>query len=85
MIDLRTMLAGIVDSRLDGAACAGMSPLFDPREPDEPLDEWEARRGEAIYICSHCPIANACADVAAQIPKTRRAGVWAGRDQGDES
>lgn len=85
MTYLETMLAGIVDPRLDGAACAGMAPLFDPREPDESLEEWRVRRGEAEYVCGHCPICDTCAQVIAATPKTARYGVWAGRAQGDPS
>ena len=82
MSDLADVLAGVIDPRLDGAACAGKAPLFDPREPDESLDAWKTRIDQAALICRRCPIANACAEVAASIPKTRRAGIWSGRNQG---
>lgn len=82
-VSLADMLSGIVDPRLDGAACGGMAPMFDPREPGEPKDEWEARRNEAVHICGHCPIQTTCAEIGAEIPKTTPAGIWGGVDRGE--
>ena len=78
MSTLADALAGIVDPRLEGAACAGLAPLFDPRETNESDAEWTTRRDGAIRVCQRCPIRAACATVAAEIPRTTHAGIWAG-------
>ena len=83
MSDLSTMLAGVVDARLEGAKCAGLAPMFDPREVGESDDEWGARRFHARTLCLACPVRPACAEIGDEIPKTTPAGIWGGNDLGD--
>lgn len=69
---LSDVLAGIADPRLEGAACAGMAPMFDGG----------GNEAEARAVCRRCPIQTACAAVIAETPKTRRFGIWAGHNYG---
>lgn len=81
---LSQMLAGVVDPRLEGAACAGRHALFDPPERNEDRDQLAHRHAAAARICATCPVLNACTEVAADLPKARRVGVWAGTPYDDQ-
>lgn len=84
MSDLKTTLASLADPRLDGAACRGKAPLFDPKGPRESSYNFHHRIAEARSYCQACPIRAVCAQLIAETPKTRRHGVWAGHYQGDQ-
>ena len=83
MSDLKTMLASVVDQRLEGAKCAGMAPLFDPRNAGESDGQFRSRLFHARTVCLACPVRPACAEVGNEIPKTTPAGIWGGLDLGD--
>jgi len=82
---LKADLAALADPRLDGAACRGQAPLFDPKGPRESVYNFRHRIAEARAHCQACPIRTVCAQIIAETPKTRRAGMWAGHYQGDSS
>lgn len=83
MSDLKTALTALVDPRLNGAACTGKAPLFDPKGAHESRDNFRHRIAEARAHCQACPIRDTCAQIIAATPKTNRHGVWAGHYQGD--
>ena len=70
----------LADPRLEGAACAGKSPLFDSRGGQEPHDEYLDRVHYAQTICATCPVLAACRAASAELPRTHRYGIWAGHD-----
>lgn len=72
-------LVALVDPRLEGAACAGMAPLFDERGENETAAHAEARHHQARTICSRCPVLLNCHAAATDLPKGQRSGIWAGR------
>ena len=79
---LTVVLAGVADPRLQGAACAGMAPLFDAPGPHDDPEWTNARLERCRAICRCCPIKSACAAVVAEMPKNKRSGIWAGHNYG---
>lgn len=67
------VLAGLVDPRLTGAACAGRAPLFDDQLDGEYDDDREYRLGAAARICRGCPVLALCGTAANEHPAR---GVW---------
>lgn len=78
MNPLAEMFAGIVDHRLEGAACAGEWDLFDPRDENEPADLYALRLEYAKAICVTCPVLERCHEAAQKLRRRDRVGVWAG-------
>ncbi|MFE1592109.1 WhiB family transcriptional regulator [Nocardia sp. NPDC058705] len=74
-------LVGLVDERLDGAACKGMAPWFDvDPDVDEEEDDTAYRIAAAARVCARCPVTAACEVAVAE--QTRPVGVWAGKPHG---
>jgi hypothetical protein len=69
-------LEALVDPRLDGAACAGMAPMFDDEIDGETPDSRAVRLAHARTICARCMVRSACTVAAAEHQAT---GLWAGR------
>lgn len=78
MTDLAHLLAGLVDPRLEGAACAGHWHLFDPPEGDEGRTARRARQARARALCRRCPVLDQCADYATTAKHRDRAGFTLG-------
>ncbi|MCX4451649.1 WhiB family transcriptional regulator [Streptomyces sp. NBC_01789] len=57
----RAVLQAAVDA---GARCASVDPDLFFRADREPADEWQARRSEAIRVCTGCPVRAACEELA---------------------
>ena len=76
--DLADMLAGLVDSSLEGAACAGRWHLFDPPEGDEDTSTRTARQARARALCQRCPVLDRCAAYATTSRRPDRAGFTLG-------
>ena len=79
MNPLAQVLAGLVDPRLEGAACAGHHDLFDARDDHEPREHHTQRVALARTICGTCPVLDACHHAAQSLKRSQRTGVWAGR------
>lgn len=73
----------LADPRLEGAACAGKSPLFDSRDADETQDEYLDRVHYAQTLCATCPVLAACQAASTELPRTQSYGIWAGHDLAD--
>ena len=76
------LLAGLVDPRLTGAACAGQGNLWDDildDDDDEASEDREARHHRARTICRRCPVQAECETAASEHDST---GIWNGRLQG---
>lgn len=71
-----TLLAALVDPRLEGAACAGRAPWFDEFVDGETTTARTARLDAARTICGTCPVRIACATAATEHQST---GIWAGQ------
>lgn len=72
----------LVDEHLNGAACAGLHPMFDEHIHGETIEARISRHNAARKVCTTCPVRAACADVAAELDPKYRTGVWAGRTYG---
>lgn len=73
--DIRAILRG---PRLSGALCIGRGRLFDDTIHRESPEARAARHDAARRICSRCPAAPECSEVARGLPAEHRRGVWAG-------
>lgn len=73
-------LTALVDPNLEGAACAGMAPLFDARGKHEPLHQLEDRHDQARALCEMCPVRIQCGRALLDLPLGQREGIWAGVD-----
>ncbi|MBF6213824.1 WhiB family transcriptional regulator [Nocardia puris] len=71
------LLAGLVDERLDGAACVRQAPWFDTHLDGETPEQSTDRHTLAARICRTCPVRAACDTTAAELAH-RATGVWAG-------
>ncbi|MFE7719586.1 WhiB family transcriptional regulator [Nocardia rhizosphaerihabitans] len=79
---IRDAVVGLVDERLEGAACVGRAPLFDTDPAvDEDDDATAYRLNAAARICRSCPVLSAC-DAVADEQGRGVLGVWAGRARG---
>lgn len=74
------VFAGLVDPRLEGARCAGRSPLFDTEIDGESAESRSARLTWARGQCTACPVASACRTAA--VEQDAPHGLWAGRVHG---
>ncbi|MFC9549835.1 WhiB family transcriptional regulator [Rhodococcus sp. NPDC056960] len=72
------LIVGLVDARLEGAACRGRAPLFDDRVDGETDQDRILRHRYAVNICSHCPVIRACQAAA---DDHHSEGIWSGRRQ----
>lgn len=63
---------------LPGAACRGLAPLFDAEVRGETEQQRTDRHADAIECCFWCGARTRCADLAEQLPRAQRRGVWAG-------
>ncbi|MGW3765920.1 WhiB family transcriptional regulator [Streptomyces sp. NPDC005131] len=57
----RAVLQSAIDA---GARCATADPDLWFRTDDEPQITWQARRAEAIRVCTGCPVRAACEELA---------------------
>ncbi|MGX6513031.1 WhiB family transcriptional regulator [Rhodococcus sp. SJ-2] len=69
------LFAGLVDPRLEGARCAGHSPLWDAELDDEHPEHRSSRLAWAANQCRQCPVQAACRVAAVEQDHPR--GVWA--------
>lgn len=74
------LFAGLVDPRLEGARCAGRSPLFDTDIDGETAEARSSRLMWARGQCNACPVASACRTAAAEQDAPH--GLWAGKVHG---
>jgi len=60
------------------ARCVGRHELFDPATEREDPGSVAGRHAAAQRLCTHCACLDPCRELAATIPASTRAGVWAG-------
>jgi len=60
------------------APCMGRHELFDPATEREDPDAVAERHTRALAPCDRCTCLTPCRELAASIPASTRAGVWAG-------
>jgi len=71
--------AAFADAHVFHAArCVGRHELFDPPTEREDPPEVVERHAAAQRLCTRCPCLTPCRELAASIPASTRAGVWAG-------
>lgn len=73
-------LERLVDPRLEGARCAGRSPLFDAELDGETAEARSARLAWARTECTRCPVQGLCRTAAHE--QDRALGMWAGKVHG---
>lgn len=67
-------LAGL-DPRLTGAACVGLSPMFDAYVAGEDPDARRERLATAQGVCRGCPVQRACRELG---EGEQLGGIWGG-------
>ncbi len=66
--------------QLDGAQCIGMHEAFDPRHPDETMEDAAYRHETGLHLCRTCPALADCQVWFLGLKPSRRPrGVVAGR------
>lgn len=69
----------LADPRLHRAACTGHAGTFDERAYEESDAAFKRRLKRARAICQTCPVIQACAQAALDLPRISWQGIWAGQ------
>ena len=57
-----------------------LPPCATDSNPDRWTDDDPDKRARAAVVCRYCPVLAECHAVAMATPRSRRWGVWGGRD-----